>query len=69
VSVDAPYASDRVVGTELSVKSASQLRQLGAQVTLDVVPGLGHGIDAKAAALVLDYVARLKSLPHSRKST
>jgi phospholipase/carboxylesterase len=48
---------DGVVGTEYSVQAASQLRQLGAQVTLDVVPGLGHGIDKRVTALVQDYVA------------
>ena len=28
----------------------------GAQVTLDLLPGLGHGIDARALRLVLGYV-------------
>ncbi|MCM2252250.1 MAG: esterase [Ramlibacter sp.] len=47
---------DGVVPAAHSSQAAVQLRELGAQVTIDLLPGLGHGIDARAAQLVLDYV-------------
>lgn len=47
---------DGVVPAAHSGQAAVQLRELGAKVTIDLLPGLGHGIDARAARLVLDYL-------------
>ena len=47
---------DQVVATQASVDAARELRALGADVTLDLLPGLGHGIDARALRLVLGHV-------------
>ena len=37
----------------LAETGAAQLRALGVPVTLATVPGLGHGIDARAAGAVM----------------
>ena len=47
---------DGVVPTSSSIEAARALRGLGADVTLDVLPGLGHGIDARALRLAIGYV-------------
>ena len=47
---------DRVMPVGLAVDAQRQLRALGAQATLDLYPGLGHGIDARVIA---DIVKRL----------
>jgi phospholipase/carboxylesterase len=47
---------DGVVQTKWSVEAASQWRALGSRVTLDLVPGLGHGIDARALRHVVDHL-------------
>jgi phospholipase/carboxylesterase len=52
---------DMVVPTEHSQRGADQLRRLGVDATLDIVPSLGHGIDANAAGLVVHYLTQ-----HSR---
>jgi phospholipase/carboxylesterase len=39
-----------VVPTSESVHAHAQLQALGAKVTLDLIPGLGHGIDAHMMA-------------------
>lgn len=44
---------DTVVPTSSSVAAAHELHALGAEVTIDLLPGLGHGIDARALQLVL----------------
>ncbi len=44
---------DGVVLPRWSVEAEQQLRALGAEVTLDLVPGLGHGIDARVMNRVL----------------
>lgn len=49
---------DGVVQTKWSVEAASQWRALGRRVTLDLVPGLGHGIDARALRHVVDHLSR-----------
>lgn len=49
---------DRVVPTRFSVEAAGALQALGADVTLDLLPGLGHGIDARALRLVLEHLDR-----------
>jgi phospholipase/carboxylesterase len=48
---------DAVVPTRFSVEAAQALRALGAGVTLDLLPGLGHGIDARAVQLVIGYLS------------
>jgi phospholipase/carboxylesterase len=47
---------DGVVQTKWSVEAASQWRALGGTVTLDLVSGLGHGIDARALRHALDHL-------------
>jgi len=50
-------ADDPVIRPAFSLEAAPALRQLGAEVTVDVLPGLGHGIDMRVANLVVGYVA------------
>ena len=47
---------DTVVAPKSSVEAAHALQAVGGDVTLDLLPGLGHGIDARALRLVLGYV-------------
>jgi phospholipase/carboxylesterase len=47
---------DGVVPTRCSVEAAQALQAMGAQVTLDLLPGLGHGIDARTLRLVTAYL-------------
>lgn len=44
---------DRVVPAGASAQAAQELSALGAQVTLDLLPGVGHGIDGRAVGLLL----------------
>jgi phospholipase/carboxylesterase len=46
---------DRVVPARYSIEAAHALQVLGAQATLDLLPGLGHGIDGRALQLLLGY--------------
>jgi phospholipase/carboxylesterase len=46
---------DRVVPPRYSIEAAHALTALGAQVTLDLIPGLGHGIDGRAMNLLLGH--------------
>lgn len=48
---------DRVMPAALAGDAAAQWRVLGGAVTLDLFPGLGHGIDARVARRVTDYLA------------
>ena len=48
---------DGVVPAQHSIAGADALRRLGAQVTLDLLPGLAHGIDARALQRVLAHLA------------
>lgn len=43
---------DQVVPARCSVQAEGELRALGSQVSLDLLPGLGHGIDGRVVALV-----------------
>ncbi|MDH5540562.1 MAG: esterase [Rhizobacter sp.] len=45
---------DRVMPVGLAVEAERQLRALGVQATLDLYPGLGHGIDGR----VVDGIVR-----------
>jgi len=48
---------DGVVPAQHSIAGADALRRLGAPVTLDLLPGLAHGIDARALQRVLAHLA------------
>lgn len=48
--------SDGVVAPQWSIQAEQQLRALGGSVTLDVVPGLGHGIDGRVLQCVIHYL-------------
>jgi phospholipase/carboxylesterase len=48
---------DGVVAARFSIEAAQALRALGGEATLDLLPGLGHGIDARALERVLGYLA------------
>jgi phospholipase/carboxylesterase len=43
---------DRVMSMELARSAAAGLRGLGASVTLDEFPGLGHGVDSRVASRI-----------------
>lgn len=49
-------AQDAVVSHTFSVAAAEALKTLGGDATLDLLPGLGHGIDARALQLVIGYL-------------
>jgi phospholipase/carboxylesterase len=51
-------AQDQVIPATHAVAAAQELGRLGASVTLDVVPGLGHGVDARVASVLVE---RLKN--------
>lgn len=48
---------DRVMPASLSATAAQQLRALGADCTLALFPGLGHGIDGRVAQAVAQHLA------------
>ena len=50
--------SDNVVMPRWSIEANEQLKALGGEVTLDLVPGLGHGIDDRALRHVLNHLQR-----------
>lgn len=47
---------DGVVPSRSSVEAARALQAAGGDVTLDLLPGLGHGIDARALELAIGYL-------------
>ncbi|MGX5658713.1 esterase [Castellaniella ginsengisoli] len=47
---------DGVVPARASVEAARALQAAGGDVTLDLLPGLGHGIDARALQLAIGYL-------------
>jgi phospholipase/carboxylesterase len=47
---------DAVVAHTFSMAAAEALQAMGGDATLDLLPGLGHGIDARALQLVIGYV-------------
>jgi phospholipase/carboxylesterase len=49
--------SDPVIDARFSTQGADALRALGADAVARIIPGLGHGIDARAAAALLEYLA------------
>lgn len=50
-------ADDPVIPVRFSVEGAQALRRLGGAATVEVLPGLGHGIDARAARLAMGYLS------------
>ncbi|MGJ7511254.1 esterase [Variovorax sp. GT1P44] len=50
-------ADDPVIRPAFSLEAAPMLQRLGAEVTVNVLPGLGHGIDTRVATLVTGYLA------------
>lgn len=46
--------ADPVVSVEYSLNAAKQLQALSAKVTLDIEPGMSHGINARMMSLALD---------------
>jgi phospholipase/carboxylesterase len=44
---------DAVIPATFSTEAAAQLRAFGADARADILPGLGHGIDARALALLV----------------
>jgi phospholipase/carboxylesterase len=50
-------AADAVILVDHSLAAASQLNALGANVTVDIVPGMTHGIDARMLSLGLRKVS------------
>jgi phospholipase/carboxylesterase len=48
--------ADQVISVEHSRNAASQLHAMGANVSLDIEPGMGHGIDARMISLALGKV-------------
>ncbi len=48
--------ADPVIYPRLSLSAAESLQALGADASVQVMPGLGHGIDARAARAVLEAV-------------
>lgn len=48
---------DGVVAPEWSIHAHQQLKKLGSKVTLDLLPGLGHGIDERALRLTVGYLS------------
>jgi phospholipase/carboxylesterase len=48
--------SDPVIAASFSAQAAEALRARGADARARIIPGLGHGIDARAAAALLEYL-------------
>jgi phospholipase/carboxylesterase len=49
--------SDTVVMPRWSIEANEQIKALSGEVTLDMVPGLGHGIDARVLQCVVDHLS------------
>ncbi|NML43665.1 esterase [Ramlibacter sp. G-1-2-2] len=47
---------DPVIAASHASEAAERLKELGAEVTLDLIPGLAHGVDRRALDAVLRYV-------------
>jgi phospholipase/carboxylesterase len=47
---------DAVVSSQYSIQAQQQLKLLGLEATLDLLSGLGHGIDERALQLVSRYL-------------
>lgn len=58
---------DPVISVENSRNAAKQLQALGTAVSLDIEPGMSHGINARMMALALEQIAWLRKV-HTSKS-
>lgn len=47
---------DAVIATDFSRKAVEQIQQLGGSATLDLFPGLGHGIDTRVLARLVECI-------------
>lgn len=50
-------SDDPVIAARFSVEAAEAIGRLGGSASVDLLPGLGHGVDARAAQLALGYLA------------
>ena len=50
-------SADAVIDSDNSLAAARQLKALGATVTVDIVPRMTHGIDARMLSLALSNVS------------
>ena len=50
-------SADAVIDADNSLAAARQLKALGTTVTVDIVPGMSHGIDARMVSLALSKVS------------
>jgi predicted esterase len=48
---------DGVVAPQWSIQAHQQIKTLGGDVTLDLLPGLGHGVDERAFQLAVRYLS------------
>lgn len=49
-------SADAVIDAEYSLAAARQLKALGAKVTVDIIPGMSHGIDARMLSVALSKI-------------
>lgn len=54
---------DRVMPAGLAADALAQLRALGTRATLDVFPGLGHGIDARVVQRLAQHLGEPGAVP------
>ena len=47
---------DPVIAAHFSAEAAEAIGRLGGSASVDLLPGLGHGVDARAAKLALGYL-------------
>jgi phospholipase/carboxylesterase len=50
-------SADAVIDAKYSLAAARQLNALGAKVTVDIVPGMSHGIDARMLSLGVSKIS------------
>lgn len=50
-------SADAVIDAEHSLVAARQVNALGAKATVDIVPGVSHGVDARMLSLALRKIA------------
>ena len=50
-------SADTVIEADHSLAAARKLKTLGAEVTVDIVPGMTHGIDARMVLLALSNIS------------
>jgi len=50
-------SADAVIDADQSIAAARQLNALGAKATVDIVPGMNHGIDARMLSIALSKIS------------